>query len=301
MKNYLNNLVIIPALGLALTSASLYAQEAGHEKPALFVSLRYFNKDNKIPYLIINAKSKIEGKFQPVKNTIVNVYIDSINDEKNIIGKFITDEQGSAKAILPPGMKAVWNTSEKHSFIAVSEADKQYDKAEDAINIVKSKMAIDTISDDETKSVVITVSVLENGQWIPVEDVEVKAGVQRFGGILPVNDEVSFTTDANGQATADFARLELPGNEKGDLMIVAQVEDNEMIGNISTFMNVPWGTKAVHEKKFFKRALWGTNRRTPVWLLFIAYSIIASVWGVLVYLVFQLIRISRIGKSPAEE
>jgi hypothetical protein len=162
-------------------------------------------------------------------------------------------------------------------------------------------MTIDTTSDGETRSIVVTVTALTDGKWLPLKDVEIKVGVQRLGGLLLVNDKESFTTDSAGQITAEFARLKLPGDDKGYLLLVAQVDDNETIGNTSATMTVPWGVPAVHEKNFFKRALWGTNHRTPVWLLVIAYSIIGTVWGVLVFLVFQLFKIKKLGKKDLKD
>ena len=47
---------------------------------------------------------------------------------------------------------------------------------------------------------------------------------------------------------------------------------------------------------FDQRKLWATKFRTPLWLLFMAYSIVIGVWGTIIYLVLQIIRIKRIGK-----
>jgi hypothetical protein len=300
MKSYLNNLTLVLMLFLAAAPVVMQAQEEEKEAPLLLVSLRYFNKDNKIPYLLINTKAKIDGKFQPVPNTAIKLYIDSSSDEKNFMGRFVTDEKGNAKAILPVHIQRAWNAAEKHSFIATSEASKQYEETEGTLDITKSRMSIDTISDGETRSVVVTVTSLEGGKWVPAKEVEMKIGVQRLGGILGVNDEATFTTDSSGQVTAEFAKLKLPGDNKGDLILVAQVEDNETIGNISASMSAPWGVPAVHEKNFFKRSLWGTNHRTPIWLLLMAYSIIGTVWGVLIFLVFQLSKIKRLGRKESE-
>jgi hypothetical protein len=299
MKSYLNKFGLGLIL-LLLTAFNLKAQEEEQEKPSLILDLRYFNKANTPPYLVINSRAKVDGKFQPVKNTVVKLYIDSTTGENNLLGKYITDDQGLAKAALPANIQPAWMGSETHSFIALAEATKEFGEAEATIDVRKSKITLDTSNDGETRYIVVSVTALTDGQWVPLKDVELKVGIQRLGGVLPVNDKESFTTDSAGQAMAEFARLKLPGDEKGNLTIVAQVEDNEMIGNVSATLSTPWGVAAVHETNFFKRTLWGTNHRTPIWLLVIAYSIIGTVWAVLIFLVFQLVRIKKLGKKDAD-
>jgi hypothetical protein len=76
------------------------------------------------------------------------------------------------------------------------------------------------------------------------------------------------------------------------------VEENDIIGNLSVQKTVAWGVPAKYDNNFFnQRTLWSTRFQTPVWLLLIAYSIILSVWGTLVYLIFQLIKIKKLGKK----
>ena len=90
----------------------------------------------------------------------------------------------------------------------------------------------------------------------------------------------------------------MPGDEKGNLLLVAKVEDNDSYGNLVTERSVPWGTSVKADNSFFDlRTLWTTRFRTPYWLLIIAYSIVIGVWGSIFYLVKQMLRVKKMGRE----
>ena len=84
---------------------------------------------------------------------------------------------------------------------------------------------------------------------------------------------------------------------KGNITIVAKIEDNELFGNVMMEKTIPWGKYYTRENNFGKRSLWATRDRTPVWLLFMAYSIIVLVWGVIIYLIIQIVKLKKLGKE----
>lgn len=287
-----NSIYFLFSCILALTLNSS-AQEA--EKSTLSLNLGYFSKNNSSQYLIVNTQTRIEGRFYPVKDIPVSLYLDEVAEE-NLIAKVKTDETGKAKAFLPLNLKDKWNATATHTFLAVFEADKKFDEASGEMTITKSKMQIDTVSDETTKSITVTISKFENDEWVPVKDVDVKIGIARSGGILGAGEEESYTTDSTGVAIAEFTRDSLPGDINGNIVLAAKVEDNDEVGNLFVEKTVPWGIATKHANDFFQqRTLWSTRYHTPPWLLFMAYSIIIAVWGTLIYLVFQLLKIRKIG------
>ena len=73
-----------------------------------------------------------------------------------------------------------------------------------------------------------------------------------------------------------------------------------MFGNVRMEKSIPWGKYYSRENNFGKRSLWATRDRSPIWLMFMAYSIIALVWGVIIYLIFQIIKIKKLGKEKTQ-
>lgn len=259
------------------------------------LSLRYFSYNNKIPYVLVNTKIKMDGKWQPVKNIGVSVFLDSIAPS-NLVGKVSTDENGEAQLIVPAALKPVWDASPGHKFFAESDENKQFAASTSDIEIIKAKITVDTTIVDNARS--ITVKVLESrgDNWVPVKDVELKIGVQRMNSVLPVGKEATYTTDSTGEVTAEFKRDSLPA-DKGLLTLVVNVEDNDKYGNLILEQSLPWGVNLQKADDWNRRTLFSTRFRTPIWLLFMAYSIMAAVWGVLIYLLIQIARIRKLGKA----
>ncbi len=246
---------------------------------------------------MVQSRIKVGKKFQPLPRQVVQLYLDS-NSAENLITKTYTDENGKAKVIIPPALKDKWNNNPKHNFIAVLEATSLEDERTTTLEIAKAKIVMDTSNSEGTRTVNVKVMYFENNDWVPAKDVEMKVGVVRSAGILSAGDEETYTTDSTGTTTVEFKKDSLPGDQQGNIVLVAQVEDNDQYGNLLVEKAVPWGVAVKHEKNFFdQRTLWSTRFRTPIWLLFMAYSIIATVWSVIIYLVFQIIKIKKLGKE----
>jgi hypothetical protein len=282
----------------ATVNAQEEAEEEKPDVPEKTVQLKYFNRFNQMQWLQVESQTKTGKKTEPRANASLRVYLDSIA-ETNLLGKLNTGSSSKGRVIIPPALKGSWDASGTHEFIVIEEATgKDEEETSYSLAIQKAKLAIDTSSDGETRTITVTATRLEDGEWVPAPDVEMKVGVERLGGVLSGGDEETYTTDSSGIVTLEFSRKDLPGNEKGVINLMARVDDNEYHGNLSVKMPVPWGVVTKADTGFFnQRTLWAKSSRAPYWLMFIAYGIIAGVWGTLIYLVFQLIRVIRMGKS----
>lgn len=272
---------------------------AAQEDPVVskeLVKLKYFNDNNSVQFLILEHSLKTGKKIEPLKNKVFQLYLDSIKPE-DLIAKVTTDNTGKAKAFLPPLLKATWEANAVHKFIAVAAGQ---DEPAMEVEITKAKIKIDTVAGSESRAVAVEVTKFENGAWVPAPEVEMKIGVGRHGGILSAGDEEIYTTDSSGIASVEFKKDSLPGDAKGNIILVAKVEDNDLFGNMLVEKTVPWGVAVKGDGNFFdKRSLWSTRIRTPLWLLFMAYSIVIGVWGTIFYLVFQIVKIKKLGTSAS--
>lgn len=268
------------------------------DKSPLVVNLAYYSS-NTLPYLQLTAKTKVDGKFQPVNGIEVKLYLDKDAAGKGVgfIGKVVTNEKGKAGCDIPPALSQVWKASPNHTFIATTDKTKQFDETNTEISIAKARITIDTADD---KNVTATFNEFKNGNWVAVKGVEMKLGVKRLGGDLQIGEEQSYTTDSLGQIKGEFKKLGLPGDAKGNIMLVAKVEDNDQYGNLRIEKSIPWGKAFVPETDFFHRALWASRFHSPLWLLVMAYSTVIAVWGTIIYLIFLLIKIKKLGKEEEE-
>lgn len=285
----------------ALLIAFLLVQQAIAQKDSVvskeIISLKYYNENGGMQYLVLENKLKTGQKVEPLNNKTFQLFLDSVA-APNKIGGVTTDNDGRAKSFLPPELKGSWGASAQHKFLAVALGKEDEIAAE--LEITKARITVDTISSGEARSIVAQASKYENGEWIPAGEVEMKVGIQRLGGILSAGDAETYTTDSSGAVTVEITKDSLPGDQQGNIVLAIKVEDNDQYGNLLVEKTVPWGIAEKSGNNFFdQRKLWATKFRTPLWLLFMAYSIVIGVWGTIFYLVLQIIRIKKIGTAAS--
>jgi len=278
-------------LAIAFLLASYAGLAQAVEKGDPNIAISYFITNNKIPSLLVKVNIKVDGKFQNIGGIKLKLFLDK-DSIGTAIGNVVTNEKGEAVIYIPPALKAEWATSIKHKFLATFDGNKKYNAAKADLTVAKAKILIDAGSD---KTVSATVFEMKDTAWVPVKGVDVILGVRRMDADLTINDKPTFTTDSTGKVSADFKRDSIPGDAKGNIILVAKIVDNDQYGNLLIEKTVPWGAKFVPINTFDKRTLFATRNKAPIWLLFIAYSIAISVWGTLIYLVFNLFKIKRSG------
>jgi hypothetical protein len=279
------------ALTFVLTILATGISFAQVEKNKLLLGLGYNNDNNRMQYLKANTKAKIDGKFKPVGGIQVKFYISSESPE-HLLGTAKTDDHGMAAVMITPVAKEEWNKSPKQSFLAVTDSSQLYDAVNTSIELTKARIKLDTAED---KKIVATLVEQHDSAWLPVKGVDMKIAVKRLGGDLNVTETPTVTTDSLGIATADFKLVNLPGDSRGNLILVASVEDNDVYGSMSTERTVPWGTPITYVSDYDKRSLYARNGRAPLWLIWMATSITLSVWLVIFYLFFQIRKLKKLG------
>jgi hypothetical protein len=260
------------------------------------LSVRYFLPENKIPFVDVSTKKKVGRKFEPVKGIPVNVYF-SEAAEKNLLGKIITGIDGEGRVALPASFKATWDSLNEFKFVAVSDSSAGVESLSGDVTIKKAILVIDTTSTEGIRTVTAQLKEKNGNEWVAVKEIEMKLGIKRMLGNLTVGDKETYTSDSTGMASAEFKRDSMPGDEKGNLILVARVEDNDNYGNLVVEKSVPWGKSVQAETHFWHRTLWSTGNRAPLWLLFIAYSIVIGVWGTIIFLVLQIVKIKKLGAT----
>jgi hypothetical protein len=280
-----------------LLSISLYGQEV--KKPELLVNMGYYIINNNSQYIQVKSQIKAQNKLQAVKDISFLIYLDSIAAE-DLIAKIKTNEKGIAKAGIPISLKDKWTSATMHTFIAVTQATANEEASNTELKVSRAKLLLDTTNADGIRTINVQVLSFINNEWVPTKGVEIKIGIRRLGGELKIDDKESYTTDSTGMVNAEFKLDSLPGNDaKGNITVVAKIDDNDQLGNLSIEKTVPWGKYYNRVSTLGQRSLWGTRMHSPIWLLIMAYTIITIVWSVIIYLIILLIKIKQLGKEKA--
>jgi len=286
MKNVFKIILLIAAL----MPHFIMAQAV--EKNTLVLGVKYYNDNNAAQHLVVSAKSKIDGKFQKIGNIIVKVYITTDTNKNNLIGTGTTTERGEFILFIPPSAKTEWLKSPTQNFIAISAANKLYDQARAETTITKAKIKIDTTDGKIVNAKLLT---LVDSVWKPMAGIEMVLAVKRLDGNLNISETATYTTDSIGAVSGEFKRDSLPGDQKGNLVLVANIIDNDVYGNVEAKTTVPWGKPLVYTTNYNHRSLFARRGHSPIWLELLAYGIILLVWAVIIYLGFQIRKIIQLG------
>lgn len=297
-KRNLFKAILAACIVCALNIHWINAQESEDKEPEKkpMLSLRYFNYNSQQQYITTQALVRIGKTVDPIKDLNIGIYLNDASDESNLMGKVKTGADGKAILLFSPDLQNKWNAAPNHSILAVTDSVPELGVLEAQTDIAKARMRLDTASGEENKQVNLLVEMLEESTWVPVTEAEVRIGVRRTGSsLLKMGEEDSYTTDSTGAVSAEFLLDSLPGDENGNLVLVAKIEDHETIGNLETDLMVPWGLPSAYQSDFGKRSLWATGDKIPYWLLGLAIGIIAGVWGTLLYLITKFFRIRSLG------
>ena len=292
--NFLHKLVIISLFTACIGVGRSQAQDSVESKNTL--SIRYFLSVNKLPYLSVTTKNKTGRKVEAVKDIPVNVYFGEATAD-HLLGKTITGTTGEGRIALPVSFKATWDSLDEFKFLATSDSSKGMESLSAEVTVKKAILVLDTATADGVRTVTAQLKEKKGSEWVAVKDVEMKLGIKRSLGNLSVGDAETYTSDSTGAASAEFKKDSMPGDDKGNIILVAKVEDNDSYGNLVAEKTVAWGKAPVAEQSFWRRTLWSTGNRAPIWLLALALSIIGIVWGVIFYLLKQLFRIRKMGRE----
>ncbi len=125
-----------------------------------------------------------------------------------------------------------------------------------------------------------------------IKNVEIKIYAKKSFGLLPLSPEGT-STDATGTVVIDFP-TDLPGDSLGNVMVIAKIEDNDVLGNLEVIKEVKWGIPKFTFEAFHNRALWGTAANAPLPLVISVTSMIVGVWGVIFYIISRLFKINKL-------
>ena len=286
-------LIVILIGGNAVT---LFSQtESTEKKQRARISLDFFNINNEEQKLVATVKAKVEGFYQNVIGVEINFFKEEVSPE-NLIGKAITGENGKAAInFLEETDTSLWFT-----YVAVLDNNPDFKDAEKDIEVKKGYLQMDLEVIDSVKMVKIFVAAPDSvGNLIPVEEVSTRVYVKRLFGPLPISDD-SESTDEEGLLNIEFPS-EILGDENGNVTIITKVSDHDEFGNLEFRKSAPWGIPLKLDKSEENKALWLSSSNTPRVLVGIVNTMLAGVLGVIVYILFQLYRISKLGSKDKLE
>ena len=268
-------------------------------KGAIKIDLTYHQLNNDLPVIKVSAKTKKEKKFQPVAGVVINLFFNA-ETSQGFMGRVTTNSNGAGSLTMPVRFKDELDSLSTFKFIGTLIQNDSFEDQSTELEISKAKIELTLEDIDSARTIHAIVLAFQDTGWVAQPETEIKLVVRRLMSDLSATEEETFTTDKNGEASAEFS-LNIPGDAQGNIVIGAKIDDHETYGSLVSTKSAKWGVPLDPDnsfaKSFAKRTLWATRDKTPLWLLIFPNLIIVTVWGIIFYLVYQVARIIKLGKA----
>ncbi len=281
-------LLIIPASLPAQTDSTKKEEAATEEEPSLISpSIEFFSvqkSDNSID-LKAAMQAKVKGTFYKLPLLKITFVLVTDTEEKPL-GFVITDKYGKATF----NVKADSLTPDpegKLHFKAVFAGNKQMDPGEEEVTIKRARLEITPVKDDSLLTLQVKLVDLGSGSETPVPEIALGVFVTRLINPLKIGEG---TTDENGEAVIEIPK-DLPGDAKGNITLLAKLDENELYGNLEASTTQLWGVSVSDQLNKMPRALWSSD--PPIWMLVTFIILMTVVWGHYIVIIVQLFRLRK--------
>jgi hypothetical protein len=218
-------------------------------------------------------------------------------DSSKIIGQAKTGTDGVAILKMPAKKPYFRNTEGLIGFKSEYAGEEKYEASEGEFLIKPGKLTISFYEEDSVRYVKVNALQLEaDGQEIPLGNQTVIVYVPRMLSLLKIAE---IMLDSLGEGTAEFPK-DIIGDSVGNLAVIAQIEENDVYGNVRAESNINWGLpKHLISAERPTRELW--TPVAPLWMIITLIIMLVGVWGHYAYTLIQLFRIKKIGLQQQKE
>lgn len=269
-------------------------QAAENKRLKAKVSLEYVKIGSDQRLLKVEAKAKIDNRYQGVEGMSINLYLEE-PEGSTLLGNVITDSRGKGALQIPSSFAGQLKELVDFTFVARAEDNSDYSAKDKELLIREAFLDVDFIIRDSVKIIRAVVREKDSsGLVLPTEAVEIKFLVERPFSRLPIGGAYNMI-DKEGTATIEFPN-DLPGDSMGHITVIVKIEDSDLYGNIEKSGDVIWGVPTVFNDATVNRTLWSAGANAPYPLLVLVNSLIVAVWGIMLFILIRIFQIKTVDK-----
>lgn len=299
LQRYRTIPVAIYLLALLLVPRSLFSQgdsaqpKASEEKSLVSPSVTFVSiqKSDSSIDLKATMKAKINGTMIKLYGMKITFY-SATDSSKKELGHVITDRNGVALLNYKAG--DLTNSADgKIHFKAGFAGNKSLAADEEEVAVKRALLTITPVKQDSSLSVQVKLVDLSTGTETAVAETDLGVFVKRTFNPLKIGEG---KTDDKGEVSVDVPG-NLPGDAKGNITLLAKLDDNEQFGSLEASVTQPWGIPVSDKVQEFPRALWSSH--PPLWMLITFIILMTAVWGHYIVIVYELFRLRKERPEPA--
>jgi len=166
--------------------------------------------------------------------------------------------------------------------------------AEQKIQLTNLQISLQLDSVKKTISATVT-GKNEKGEIVAIQGAEILFSVKRYFGQLSLSEN-KLRTNAAGNASVVFPS-DLPGDSLGNVDFSVKLTEERKFGKVEVKQTLKWATPFIYHNPLDQRAMWGNRAHAPLWIIFSFISIVIGIWGFIIYIVLQVLKIKKAGKA----
>jgi len=284
-SGFLALMIVMPGKLMAQTdsAAKTEVKEAATYSPLIaFASTQ--KSDNSVDLKAI-VQAKINGTLTRLPGLKIEFTV-GVDSSVKELGEVVTDSKGVAIFTCKPEQLTT-DKEGKLNFKASFAGKDSIEAAEEVVAVKRARLEITPIKEDSLLTVKVRLIDLSTGTETAVPETDLGVFVKRLFSALKLGEG---KTDEAGEASIEIPN-NLPGDAKGNITLLAKLDENEMYGNLEAAVTQSWGTPVSDELKALPRALWSTH--PPIWMLVTFVVLMSAVWGHYLVIIIQLIRLRK--------
>lgn len=268
---------------LPVICMSLQAQV---KKNKVRISVNFINTMDGDALIEFKTTSRIDKTTQPVTGIALDVY-DEGADQEIELGQASTDSEGKGKFILEDLNTLFSDSTGTYTLGIRFKGNDTFRKVSKSISFKRATLKASVIVKDSINYVKATLLEVDT---IPIAGESLTVYVDRLFRPLRIGDEFNITDDYG----TVFVPVEegIPAIE-GKLKMMVGLFESDSYGTVKVNIEAPIGTPIEFDTTTDERTLWSPRAQTPLFILFFTFFLIMGSWGIIIYLITNLFRISK--------
>ena len=238
-------------------------------------------------YFNIRATSKIGKSNTNVSNIEITVY-NEIDDERIELGTATTNMNGECRFVVNDFNTIKSDSLNTYNISVAFKGNDQFKKAKKSISYKNADIEAKIVTKDSVNYIMARLKDAHKDSLISNTSLTVQ--VKRLFQPLFIGEEFN-VTDESGEILV-AVEDGIPGVD-GKLTIEVVLSDSEIYGTVIAPVIAPIGKVIVDESTFDQRKMWSSRDKTPIFLLIFPNIIIFGMLFIIVYLSFNLLKISK--------
>jgi hypothetical protein len=278
-------LIIISGFFLSINVQNLYAQET--KKNTIRLKADYIKTMNKEIAFNLRASSKVDGSNIDVANIELTVF-NEYNDDSVKLGSTITDSEGKSTFVVNDLNLIKPDSTGLYNILVSFKGNDAYKRASKSVSYKDATIEAKIITKDSVNY--ITATLKDTATDSVLSDQILNVQVQRLFRPLRIGPEFN-STDESGTIIVPIEEG-IPGVD-GMLTFEVVLKDNDDYGTVKAQVTAALGTPVVDESTFDERTMWSPRNKTPLFLLIVPNLITLGIWGIIIYLILNLVKIKK--------